>query len=236
MRTLPVLLAIACAAGALAVASANAFVGDSGIDYSRLPPDPAREETRLRAFDFGLMRAVEAAERAASGVAQRAELGEDAAGPVWSVEVFGAGKQVRVNIDPETGAVRATIPAPSFRMPGAAVSGEPERSPSGLMHYDLVEGTGPSPSGPSSVVRVHYSGWTVDGKQFDSSVVRGEPLDFALNQVISGWTEGVGSMKVGGKRKLLIPYQMAYGAQGRPPAIPPKALLIFDVELLAIVR
>lgn len=235
MRTLPILLAIACAAGALAVASANAFV-DSRIDYSKLPPDPAKEEARLREFDFGLMRAVEAAERAGAGVARSAELGEDAAGPVWSVEVYGAGKQVRVNIDPETGAVRATIPAPAFKMPGAAVTGEPVRSPSGLMHYDIVEGTGPAPSGPSSVVRVHYSGWTVDGKQFDSSVTRGEPAEFPLNGVIRGWTEGVGSMKVGGKRKLLIPYQLAYGADGRPPAIPAKALLIFDVELLAVVR
>ncbi len=121
-------------------------------------------------------------------------------------------------------------------LPGDPVSGKPTITDSGLVYYDIVVGDGKQPAGPRSVVKVHYTGWLKDGTQFDSSVERGEPIDFPLNRVIPGWTEGVGSMKVGGKRKLLIPYELGYGAQGRPPVIPPKAMLIFDVELLDVVR
>ncbi|MEE3001687.1 MAG: FKBP-type peptidyl-prolyl cis-trans isomerase [Planctomycetota bacterium] len=107
-------------------------------------------------------------------------------------------------------------------------------SPSGLIYYDLVEGDGATPASSASTVTVHYTGWLLDGTKFDSSVDRGQPIDFPLNGVIPGWTEGVGSMKVGGKRKLIIPADLGYGARGAGGVIPPNAILVFDVELLDV--
>ncbi|MBW7904161.1 MAG: peptidylprolyl isomerase [Phycisphaerae bacterium] len=107
-----------------------------------------------------------------------------------------------------------------------------QRTASGLVSFVLREGDGPSPK-PTDTVKVHYTGWLLDGTEFDSSVKRG-PIEFPLNGVIKGWTEGVGLMKIGEKRKLIIPFELAYGARGRPPVIPPRAPLVFDVELLEI--
>jgi peptidylprolyl isomerase len=119
-------------------------------------------------------------------------------------------------------------------LPGTPVTGEPVTTASGLMYYEIEPGTGAVPAGPTTNVRVHYTGYLNDGTKFDSSVDRGQPADFPLNRVIAGWTEGVGSMHVGGRRKLVIPYDLAYGEQGRAPTIPAKATLIFDVELIEI--
>jgi FKBP-type peptidyl-prolyl cis-trans isomerase len=103
------------------------------------------------------------------------------------------------------------------------------------MYWDLVVGSGEVPPSSTSTVKVHYTGWFVDGKQFDSSRDRGQPATFPLNNVIAGWTEGVGSMHVGGTRKLVIPYELAYKEAGRPPTIPPQSMLVFDVELIEVV-
>jgi FKBP-type peptidyl-prolyl cis-trans isomerase len=100
------------------------------------------------------------------------------------------------------------------------------------MYYEILkEGSGEFPKA-SNVVKVHYTGTLVDGTVFDSSVERGEPIEFPLGGVIKGWTEGVQKINKGGKIKLYIPYQLAYGAEGRPPSIPPAATLVFEVELL----
>jgi FKBP-type peptidyl-prolyl cis-trans isomerase len=106
-------------------------------------------------------------------------------------------------------------------------------TPSGLQYKVLKEGTGPRPTAKSEVT-VHYKGTLLDGKQFDSSYDRGQPATFALNQVIPGWTEAVQLMNVGSKYQFWIPGDLAYGPQGSPPAIPPNATLVFEVELLGI--
>ena len=106
-------------------------------------------------------------------------------------------------------------------------------TPSGLQYTILRQGTGPRPK-PSDRVKVNYHGTLLNGSVFDSSYDRGQPTEFALNQVIPGWTEGVGMMPVGGKYRFWIPSNLAYGEKG-PPSIGPNATLVFDVELLQVV-
>jgi FKBP-type peptidyl-prolyl cis-trans isomerase len=108
-----------------------------------------------------------------------------------------------------------------------------EKTDSGLVYIEVKPGTGESPKADSKV-KVHYTGTTIDGTVFDSSVQRGEPVTFPLNGVIRCWTEGVQKMKVGGKAKLICPSELAYGDRGSPPKIKPGATLVFEVELLGI--
>lgn len=106
---------------------------------------------------------------------------------------------------------------------------------SGLQIEMLVEGQGDAPKA-TDTVRVHYTGTLIDGTKFDSSVDRGEPAEFPLNGVIPGWTEGLQLIKPGGKAKLVIPPELGYGDRGAGPTIPPGATLVFEVELLEVVK
>lgn len=107
-------------------------------------------------------------------------------------------------------------------------------SPTGLWTLDSVVGTGAQPK-PTDKVEVHYTGWLTDGTKFDSSRDRGQTITFGLNGVIKGWTEGVGGMKEGGKRWLVIPSGLGYGARGTPGGpIPPNSTLVFEVELIKV--
>jgi FKBP-type peptidyl-prolyl cis-trans isomerase FkpA/FKBP-type peptidyl-prolyl cis-trans isomerase FklB len=107
------------------------------------------------------------------------------------------------------------------------------KTASGMVYSEITPGTGDQPKATDKV-KVHYQGTLIDGTVFDSSIQRGQPVTFALNQVIPCWTEGLQRMKVGGKSKLVCPSEIAYGDHGSPPKIKPGATLVFEVELLDI--
>lgn len=125
-------------------------------------------------------------------------------------------------------------PAASATTTGPITLKNPTTTPSGLQYEDIVVGTGASPQ-QAGRVTVHYTGKFLDGKKFDSSVDRGQPFTFVIGvgQVIKGWDEGVATMKVGGKRNLIIPAALAYGSRGQG-AIPPNTDLYFEVELISV--
>ncbi|MCB1211036.1 MAG: FKBP-type peptidyl-prolyl cis-trans isomerase [Verrucomicrobiales bacterium] len=125
-------------------------------------------------------------------------------------------------------------PTPPTPTDVAAPPASAETSASGLAWRVLTPGTGTAHPSRSSTVTVHYSGWTTDGKLFDSSVKRGQPASFPLNGVIKGWTEGVQLMKEGSKFRFFIPPNLAYGTRGAPPDIAPNETLVFEVELLKV--
>jgi FKBP-type peptidyl-prolyl cis-trans isomerase len=129
----------------------------------------------------------------------------------------------------ETHPMAATIPAPSdvAKAPKDAL-----KTATGLKHKVIRKGTGALRPGPKDTVKVHYTGWTTDGKMFDSSVARGEPIEFPLDGVIPGWTEGVQLMVDGEKRRFWIPGNLAYGDKPARPGTP-AGTLVFDIELLS---
>jgi peptidylprolyl isomerase len=126
-------------------------------------------------------------------------------------------------------------PKPTDLPPPEDVKAPPataKRTPSGLAYLVLTPGAGKVHPKPMDSVTVHYTGWTTEGRMFDSSVVRGSPTTFALNQVITGWTEGLQLMVEGEKTRFWIPAELAYGT--RPPRGAPAGMLVFEVELLSI--
>ena len=139
----------------------------------------------------------------------------------------GCGNSEQSNTSNQSGASSPSSPT--------KVNGQPTTTLSGLQYWDIVAGTGAT-AVPGKSVSVHYTGWLTSGEKFDSSLDRGKPFVFPLGegQVIKGWDEGVAGMKAGGKRQLRIPPALGYGDSGAGGVIPPKATLIFDVELLEV--
>ena len=134
---------------------------------------------------------------------------------------------------PEPAAATTTPAAPA--LPGLPGTGKVHKLASGLQYDDLVVGSGKMAEAGMNV-SIHYTGYLLDGSKFDSSLDRGEPLKFQIagGQMIQGFDEGVRGMRIGGKRKIVVPWSMAYGEAGRPPVIPPKADLVFDLDLLDV--
>ena len=140
-----------------------------------------------------------------------------------------AGREEMERISAANLAAERAFMAENAKKPGVVVT------KSGLQYEVLKSGSGATPAA-TDTVRVHYVGTLLDGTEFDSSVRRGEPAEFGVNQVIAGWTEALQLMSVGSKYKLYIPARIAYGERGAGQAIPPNAALIFEVELLDIVK
>ncbi len=135
--------------------------------------------------------------------------------------------------DEGTGGAPAGGPAPAAA--GAGAAGPGTTTPSGLRYEVLAPGTGTRKPRTGDRVRVHYTGWLTDGREFDSSRKRGEPTEFALGPgLIAGWNEALALMVKGARWKITVPPSLAYGPQGRPPTIPASATLVFDIELLAV--
>lgn len=131
----------------------------------------------------------------------------------------------------------ALLAVPAFAAEAKKAAGKTVTTASGLKYVDVVVGKG-APPAAGKMVKVHYTGTLENGKKFDSSVDRKEPFSFIIGvgQVIQGWDEGVMTMKVGGKRKLIIPSKLGYGPRGAGSDIPPNATLLFDVELLDVAK
>jgi FKBP-type peptidyl-prolyl cis-trans isomerase len=134
--------------------------------------------------------------------------------------------------DVELLGIKKAPPAPAVPPDVAAVPKNARKTPSGLAYRVLAKGKGKVHPKATDVVKVHYSGWTTDGRRFDSSVVRGQPAEFPLSGVIKGWTEGVQLMVEGEKTRFWIPGKLAYGDEGPPGR--PHGMLVFDIELLEI--
>ena len=145
------------------------------------------------------------------------------------------GLLIAIGDKPGTGEAEKVVVSGNAPFPTHALEWAPvdEAKYPGLKKWDTKEGSGePCPKG--ATVTIHYTGWTTDGTKFDSSKDRGEPATFPLASLIQGWQAGVPGMKPGGVRRLMIPYKFAYGEEGRPPSTPPKATLLFEMELVAV--
>lgn len=235
------------AAAAFALAGVVALAAPSAdVDYSALPPKPEDVQKQVSENKVSLAQAIDAAQKAAKGVASNAVMHLNDAPPSIEVLVYGGGKAQKVLVDAATGAVISTTEVARF--PGEPVTGEPVAKPSGLSYYDVKVGDGDEVADPNHVVKAHVTGWLVNGTEtFNTRGKKpakpGEPEQpekpaiiplATLTSVLSGFQEGFTGMKTGGKRKLILPAKLAYGEAGNPPLIPANATIIVDVELLGV--
>jgi FKBP-type peptidyl-prolyl isomerase-like protein len=203
-------------------------------DFSALPVSPEEMHKRIAGRALTLEEAITIAQDHVGGIASEARfnrVGEDNASGA-TVVVYTEIEKFTVSLDGISKEVISSTSTPKF--PGLPSKTAMVTTPSGLMYFDLIVGEGAVPPTPTSKVEVNYTGWLNDNSKFSSSYDSGQTITFPLNGVIRGWSEGVGSMRVGGIRKLIIPASLAYGEMGRPPVIPPSAVLIFDIELVSL--
>ena len=216
----------AMSAGSLAMAQ---------MDMSSLPPAPEEMQSRIADANLSLAEAIEKAEEVTGGVAAGAVMSFEGDAPTVTVTVYTRKARHEVILSAASGEVisRQAVPRfPGWELPDDATM---QKTDSGLMYFVIEKGDGKTPADASATVEVNYAGFLVDGTKFDSSFDRGETIEFPLNRVIPGWTEGVGMMQEGGKWKLVIPSDLGYGARGAGGRIPPNAMLVFDVELVSVV-
>lgn len=200
---------------------------DSETDYSTLPPTAAERFLELASFD--LLAAQKLAVETTQGRVAEARF---VPGPPahCEVQVYTPEQHLLVRTDPLGTRIEAQEVV--TRIPGWPVDGEWVELPSGLKYFDVEVGQGKEPRNSVSLVSTQYEAWLVDGTKFQSTEGRDKPVTSPLSGGIPGWKEGLLSMKVGGRRKLLIPPELAYGSAGQGCLIPPDAMLIFDVTLV----
>jgi FKBP-type peptidyl-prolyl cis-trans isomerase len=216
----------ALATGAVAIAQ---------MDMSSLPPAPGEMRQTLASVQNSLTECVQIAEEKTGGVAAKAEMMASASPAKAMITTFSSSARHEVTVNAENGEIMQHDTYSRFPGWDIPEDAEMQKTDSGLMYYVIEKGDGKTPAGPSSTVKVNYAGFLVDGTKFDSSFDRGQPIEFPLNRVIAGWTEGVGMMQEGGKWKLIIPSDLGYGARGAGGGrIPPNAMLVFDVELIEV--
>lgn len=207
-----------------------------GFDYRTVPPPHAETEADLRTRGIGLPEAIEIAERETDGGVASAAAYIRREAPLDSIRVLvhhDFGTATRLILDADTGTVLERIDVP--RLPGEPVDGEPIEGPNGVRWYVLAEGEGDPPPSDDSNVQIEYTGWLLDGTQFDASSNTGRPLTLPLSTFLPGWASGMRDMRPGERRKLLIGPEGAFGGLGNAPSIPPNATLVIDVSLIKIV-
>lgn len=235
---------------ALAIAQTTQPAGDkagepkeAAFDYTACPTDPAEVAKLIREKAFTakfatckvtLSQAQKAAEKHTGGKASAVNIKPDKGELVIEVEIWKNNKRIEVQIDPDTGKVAESEDAANLYFPGEVVADLPTKTDSGLMYYDLKVGDGETADDPQGVVEIHYSGWLLDGKLWQSSRQFDRPMKISMDQLPAGWAESVKTMKAGGQRKLIVPSKLGFGTRLRN--VPPNAAMIIDMELISVLK